>query len=195
MAPTTDPTTPATLRLAILIGSVRQGRFGPTVAAWFVAQAQQRPEFVLDVIDLQAFALPSDMSPSDQGSAFAERIGLADAFVVVTPEYNHSYPGPLKTAIDSVGAQWYAKPVAFVAYGGVSGGLRAVEPLRGVFAELHAVTIRTTVSFHRARTQFTPEGTPLAPEAVNAAAAALLTQLRWWASALQLARRTDPYAG
>lgn len=88
---------------------------------------------ILDVIDLADTRVPS--------AELADRIGAADAFVVVTPEYNHSYPGPLH-AIDSVGEQWRAKPVGFVSYGGVSGGLRAVEPLRVVFAELHAVTIR-----------------------------------------------------
>ncbi len=68
-------------------------------------------------------------------------------FVVVTPEYNHSFPGPLKAAIDRHVTPWQAKPVGFVSYGGISGGLRAVEHLRQVFAELHAVTVRETVSF------------------------------------------------
>jgi NADPH-dependent FMN reductase len=64
-----------------------------------------------------------------------ERIAAAEAFVVVTPEYNHGYPAPLKALIDSSGAEWYAKPIAFVSYGGISGGLRAVEQLRLVFGE------------------------------------------------------------
>jgi hypothetical protein len=75
-------------------------------------------------------------------------IDAADAFVVVTPEYNHSYPASLKHAIDMAHGEWNTKPVAFVSYGGISGGLRAVEALRLVFAELHATTIRDTVSFH-----------------------------------------------
>jgi NAD(P)H-dependent FMN reductase len=63
-------------------------------------------------------------------SALCRRIDAADAFVVVTPEYNHSYPASLKHAIDMAYGEWNAKPVAFVSYGGISGGLRAVEALR-----------------------------------------------------------------
>ena len=93
-----------------------------------------------------------------------QALGLADAFVVVTPEYNHGYPAPLKELIDSVNAEWQAKPVAFVSYGGVSGGLRAVEQLRLVFAELHAVTIRDSVSFPGAWEQFDESGVLRNPE-------------------------------
>ena len=74
--------------------------------------------------------------------------------VIVTAEYNHAYPGDLKTAIDAVRRPWYGKPIAFVVYGGRSGGLRAAEQLRLVFGELHAVTIRDTLGFHE--TDFTP---------------------------------------
>ena len=112
---------------------------------------------------------------------------------MVTPEYNHSFPGPLKHAIDSLGHQWQAKPVGFVSYGGLSGGLRAVEALRVVFAELHAVTIRETVSFHSAWARFHEHGAPRDPELVNAAAGALLDQLAWWACALRAARAARPY--
>lgn len=112
---------------------------------------------------------------------------------MVTPEYNHSYPGPLKHAIDSLGKQWHAKPIGFVSYGGMSGGLRAVEALRVVFAELHAVTIRNTVSLHSARAQFDEHGAPRDPAGVNTAASALLDQLVWWARALRAARATRPY--
>ena len=88
------------------------------------------------------------------------RLAAADAFVVVTPEYNHSYPAPVKTLIDWHFTEWQAKPVGFVSYGGMSGGLRAVEHLRGVFAELHAVTVRDTVSFHGAWDRFGPDAPP-----------------------------------
>ncbi len=172
-------------QLAVIVGSVREGRFGPVVADWFVGQAKQRADVTVDVIDLADTPIPS--------ATFAERTGAADAFVVVTPEYNHSYPGPLKHAIDSLGGPWRAKPVGFVSYGGLSGGLRAVEALRVVFAELHAVTIRETVSFHQAGAQFNENGTPHDPDAVNAAAGALLDQLAWWARALRTARTAQPY--
>lgn len=172
-------------KLAVIVGSVREGRFAPVVKNWLVGQIDQRDDVKLDVIDLA-----EDTAPS---SEFTERIGAADAIIVVTPEYNHSFPGPLKTAIDSVGAEWHGKPVGFVAYGGISGGLRAVEALRPVFAELHAVTIRETVSFHGAWAQFDDNGEPRDPETVNRAAQAQLEQLGWWAHALRTARADRPY--
>lgn len=79
-------------RLAVIIGRVRDGRFGPTVAAWFTGRAALRDDLTIDVIDV--------LDHRD-GHGFAARIGAADAIVIVTPEYNHGYPGPLKTAIDS----------------------------------------------------------------------------------------------
>jgi NAD(P)H-dependent FMN reductase len=177
--------TAAMSALVVIVGSVREGRFGPVVADWFVGQAKQRDDLSVDVIDLVDTPIPS--------ASFASRIDAADAFVVVTPEYNHGYPGPLKAAIDSVGREWQAKPVGFVAYGVLSGGLRAVEQLRIVFAELHTVTIRETVSFHGARERFDEHGTPRDPDAVNTAASALLNQLGWWADALRHARAARPY--
>lgn len=178
------PVSSEALKLEIIVGSVREGRFGPTVARWFASRAQRRDDLSADTIDLAA-------APAER-SSFASRIDAADAFVVVTPEYNHGYPGPLKTAIDSASSEWHAKPVGFVSYGGVSGGLRAVEQLRVVFAELHAVTIRETVSFHGARARFDEHGRPRDRDAVNAAATAMLDQLAWWARALRQARAASP---
>lgn len=173
------------ITLGVIVGSVREGRFGPVVTDWFVGQAKQRDDVSVDVIDLADTQIPS--------ADFAARIRSAEAFVIVTPEYNHGYPGPLKAAIDSVGREWHAKPVGFVSYGGLSGGLRAVEQLRVVFGELHTVTVRETVSFHGARGRFDEHGAPREPDAVNAAATALLNQLIWWAHALQQARVAHPY--
>ena len=75
------------------------------------------------------------------------RLDAADAFVLVTPEYNHSYPASLKAAIDWHFTQWTAKPVAFVSYGGAAGGRHAVLHLENVLTELHAVTIRDGLAF------------------------------------------------
>ena len=193
MSSLTHPAPETPIRLAVIVASVRRGRFGPTVAGWFASQARERPDFDVNEIDLADFSHPRDMAPSGVADEFAGRVGLADAFVVVTPEYNHGYPGPLKTAVDAAREEWFAKPVAFISYGGISGGLRAVEQLRNVFAELHAVTVRNAVSFHGAQGRFTSEGIPKDPKSAAASADALLDQLRWWAQALRLARRTEPY--
>jgi NAD(P)H-dependent FMN reductase len=188
------------LRLVVIIGSTREGRFGPTVAGWFDEQARQRPDLDLDVLDLAQAALPDRLTGSTTPvpapvSAVTTRLAAADAFVVVTPEYNHSYPASVKTLIDWHFAEWQAKPVGFVSYGGVSGGLRAVEHLRGVFAEVHAVTVRDTVSFHGAWDRFGPDARPVDPAECAAAAKSMLDQLSWWAHALRDARAARPYAG
>lgn len=173
------------LQIAVLTASVREGRFAPVVADWFTGQAARHPEIAVDPVDLAKIPYP--------GEELSRRLAAADGVVVITPEYNHSFPGPLKIALDSIGGELRGKPVAFVSYGGLSGGLRAVEALRVVLAELHAVTVRETVSFHNAGGQFTPDGEPKDAGAVNDAAMVLLGQLVWWARALRTARATHPY--
>jgi NAD(P)H-dependent FMN reductase len=183
------------LLLAIIIGSTRQGRFAPTVANWFAGQAGRRDDMTVDVIDLAESRLPDVLAdkPAPEVAAITPRLANANAFVVVTPEYNHSFPAPLKNAIDWHFKEWRAKPVGFVSYGGMGGGLRAVEQLRQVFAELHAVTVRDTVSFHGAWTQFDSEGRPKDPERYERAAQSMLDQLAWWGQALREARAQRPY--
>lgn len=181
------------LRVALIIGSTRQGRFGSVVANWFATQAARRVDLTLDVVDLIEVDLPSAY-PSQRSatvSAYVEHIRLADAFVVVTPEYNHGYPAALKQAIDIPHEEWKAKAVGFVSYGGMAGGLQAVEQLRQVFAELHVVTVRDTVSFHNAHGAFDKSGQPREPEGPALAAATMLDQLLWWATALRVARAGD----
>ncbi|HEY6795821.1 MAG TPA: NAD(P)H-dependent oxidoreductase [Kineosporiaceae bacterium] len=181
------------LSVAVIVGSSRKGRVGGTVADWFVSRVS-RPDIKLDVIDVATLNLPLDLTATPAVREFTERIRSADAFVVVTPEYNHGYPSGLKLAIDSVRSEWAAKPVAFVSYGGLSGGLRAVDQLRQVFAELHMVSIRDTVSFHQVRQCFDASGNLLDPAPAEAAAALLLDRIVWWGQALRAARRIDPYA-
>lgn len=187
------------IRVAVIIGSVRKGRFGPTVANWFMTQAEQREDFEVDLVDLAEYDLPTmltDEPASDVGAALGivtPRFAEAEAFVVVTPEYNHSFPASLKSAIDWHFVEWQAKPIGLVSYGGVAGGLRAVEHLRQVFAELHAVTIRDTVSFHGPWSQFDEQGQLKDPAAANAAAKTMLDQLAWWGFALREARAKHPY--
>ncbi|MEU1308993.1 NAD(P)H-dependent oxidoreductase [Streptomyces cinnamoneus] len=189
-------------RLAVVVASTREGRFAPTITNWLTEQTSGRDDMEVDVIDLADHPLPLHLSrepgPEDAAAlaAVTPRLAEADAFIVVTPEYNHSYPAALKNLIDWHYTQWQAKPVAFVSYGGLSGGLRAVEHLRPVFAELHAVTIRETVSFHSPWGKLDETGRHLDEEAGTSAAGAaktLLDQLTWWAVALREARKVRPY--
>jgi NAD(P)H-dependent FMN reductase len=172
------------LRLALIYGSTRRGRFCDTIANWAMIEIERHGGFMLDRVD------PAH-SVTDH---FAGVLDAADAYLVLVPEYNHGYPAPLKALIDAYYDQWQAKPVAFVSYGGVSGGIRAVEQLRQVFAELHAVTVRDAVSFANAADQFDGQGQLHAPARARRNAATMLARLHWWAMVLQEARRTRPYA-
>jgi len=191
------------LHVVALVGSTRDGRFGPVVADWLQGRIAQRKDMEVDLVDPVETPLPTVMPSFGQQlpdkdlsllGAVAPRLAAADAFVIITPEYNHSYPAALKNVIDWHNAQWHAKPVAFVSYGGISGGLRAVEHLRPVLAELHAMTIRNTVSFHNYGDKFDQDGKPVDPEC-DSAADALLDQLAWWGQALRDARAARPYTG
>ncbi|WP_059005606.1 NADPH-dependent FMN reductase [Streptomyces specialis] len=173
-------------RVVIIVGSVRRGRFGPTVADWFASVARRRGDIEVDVVDLAEAWLPGVL-PEDGGPVPAAVrdlgpwLAAADAFVIVTPEYNHSFPAALKNAIDWYREEWRAKPVAFVSYGDAAGGVRAVEQLRLVFAGLEAVTVRDAVRFHDCRACF-------APAAAGPAAERMLDRLLWWGRALRPAR-------
>ncbi len=182
-------------RLAVIIGSVRKDRIGPTVAAWFLDCARAGTDAIIDVIDLADLDLPDDLGGGGDAGGFARRIDHADAIVVITPEYNRGYPGALKTAIDSVLPEWRAKPVGFISYGGISGGLRSVEQLRLVFAELHMVTVQAAVSFPHVWDQFDENGRLLQPKHPGSAANALLRQLAWWAQTLRAGKARQPYVG
>ncbi|QRP47206.1 NADPH-dependent FMN reductase [Amycolatopsis sp. FDAARGOS 1241] len=195
--------TSKTNKLVIIIGSVRDGRFGPTVASWIAGQAEQHGGFDVEVVDLADVEIPLSMpaaSPKYAGDSYPRPAGMAtltsalegaDAFLFVTPEYNHSYPASLKAAIDWHFTQWAAKPVAFVSYGGAAGGRHAVLHLENVLTELHAVTIRDGLAFPNYFTAW-EDGRPLDPQ-VAAYAKTLLDQLAWWSGALRAAREAEPY--
>ncbi|MFJ6728565.1 MULTISPECIES: NADPH-dependent FMN reductase [unclassified Streptomyces] len=184
------------LKLAVIVGSTRSGRIAPLVAAWVADRAARHADLEVDVVDLAEAALPDDLdAASPQVVALAPRLAAADAFVVVTPEYNHSFPAPLKTAIDCFRTEWQAKPVGFVSYGGMAGGLRAVEQLRQVFAETHTVGVRDTVSFHNVWEQIGEQGEfPVEPTGCDAAAKTMFDQLVWWARTLRTGRTEHPYS-
>jgi len=183
------------IRVALIYGSARKGRFCDKVAAWAAEEISNHGGFSIEVIDpaIDGLGAQSSESASPGARSLWQRVADADAFVIVTPEYNHGYPAPLKSLIDSVGQEWHAKPAAFVSYGGASGGMRAVEQLRQVFAELHTVTVANSVSFAAAWEQFDEAGKLISPDRHRRAMSTMLTRLHWWAVALRTARRVDPY--
>ena len=189
------------IHLGLIVASTREGRLGGRVAEWFTNLAGARGDLAIDLIDLAAIALPERLPaahPARGGRApavapFAERVAAAEAFVIVTPEYNHGYPAALKQALDLLHVEWRAKPVSFVSYGGVSGGVRAVEQLRQVAVELHMAPVRDAVVLPMARRLFA-DGAPADPDGrIAESVGAMLDRLVWWAEALSAARRHRPY--
>lgn len=149
-------------RLQIVIASTRPGRVGLPIGRWIFQRAQDHGGFELDLVDLAELALPFMDEPNhprlgqyvhQHTRDWSARVAAADAFVFVTPEYNHGFNAPLKNAIDFLHNEWRYKPVGFVSYGGVSAGARAqsmlkqvVTPLRMVPA-VEAVTIPFVAQF------------------------------------------------
>jgi NAD(P)H-dependent FMN reductase len=175
------------VNIAVIVGSTREGRVGDGVASWFLGVAEQRGDVVVELIDLADFEFPSALpqQATAEMCRFAAVVARADGFVVVTPEYNRSFPASLKQAIDYAYDEWHAKPVGFVAYGHGSRGHHAIAALRVVFTELHTVTVRDEVAIDLMETRPGP--------ALEAAAAVLLDELIWWGDALRDARAVRPY--
>jgi NAD(P)H-dependent FMN reductase len=145
---TNQPVTANRLRTAVIAGSTRPNRIAPAVAAWVAAG--HHPDLDLTVVDLAEVGLPmlDEPRPPAWGDyareptrAWSRLIADFDAFVLVTPEYNHSTSAVLKNALDHLYAEWADKAVAFVSYG-LDGGGRAIEHLRGICAELSMAGVR-----------------------------------------------------
>ncbi|MCN0177845.1 NADPH-dependent FMN reductase [Salinispora arenicola] len=183
------------LRVAVIIGSTRESRVGAAIGQWFAAQAGQRDDLELTVLDLLDFDFPARYPDraTPAINQFVAQIGETDAYVVVTPEYNRSFPASLKQAIDYAYDEWRAKPVGFVSYGYRSDGIYAVEHLRTVFTALHAVTVRDIVGFNLLDGSFADGGPPADADGAALAATTMLDQLAWWGRALRDAHREHLY--
>jgi NAD(P)H-dependent FMN reductase len=142
------------INVGIVVGSTRPGRKADAVARWVHEIAKKRNDASFEVVDIADFKLPllDEPMPPMMGQyshphtkAWAAKIAGFDAFVFVTPEYNHSTSGALKNAIDFLFREWNDKAAGFVGYGGV-GGARAIEHLRTVLAEVKVADVRATVN-------------------------------------------------
>lgn len=195
------------LSLKIIIGSTRPGRAADPVAGWISSIARQHGAFDVDVLDLRDWPLPifgetfgtlgDPANPTfsqPEVRRWNDAILAGDAYLFVTPEYNHSVPAVLKNAIDSVFATFAFrnKPAACVAYsGGIGGGIRAVEHLRHIAIEAELVPLRNSVVIPYVTAAFSPDGSP-ADARADAAAKIMLDDLAWWGTTLQQARRDGP---
>jgi len=143
------------LNVGIILGSTRPNRNGEAVAKWVQQQVKDRNDASYELVDLKDFNLPllDEPIPPSQGKyaqphtkKWAEKIASLDAFIFVTPEYNHATSGALKNALDFLYAEWNNKAAGFVSYGS-AGGARAVENLRLIMAELQIADVRAQVMF------------------------------------------------
>jgi NAD(P)H-dependent FMN reductase len=191
------------LDLKIIVGSTRPGRAADQVLPWIVGRAKEHPAFDLEVLDLREWPLPmfaeTFQTVGDPGNPgysdpvvkrWNQRIAEGDAYLFVTPEYNHGVPAVLKNAIDSVFVSFAFrnKPAAFVGYsGGIAGGVRAVEHLAATAIEAEMMPLRSSVLIPMVGSAFDAHGVPK-NLAAQTAAGIMLDDLAWWGSALRRAR-------
>ncbi len=180
------------LKLGIIIGSTRPNRKAEVVARWVHGIAAARKDAEFELVDIKDYNLPlldEPMPPSlgkysqEHTKKWAAKIGSFDGYVFVTPEYNHSTSGALKNAIDYLYAEWNNKAAGFVSYGSAS-GVRAVEHLRLIMAEIQIADVRAQVMLSLYTdfenfTTFKPDARH--EKAVNA----MLDQVIAWSTALK----------
>ena len=186
--------------IKIILSSIRPNRAGQTVADWVKAQVQNRSDATFELVDLKDHQLPmfasegfpSQVTDGDYGSPavnnWAKKIGEADGFVFITPEYNHGYSSVLKNNIDHIYAEWNNKAAGFISYGSIAGGSRAVEQLRQVAGELQIADVRTAVHIPNIWAAFDDSG-QLLDEQAGQPLHTMLDQVIGWAGALQTVRQ------
>jgi NAD(P)H-dependent FMN reductase len=183
--------------LQIITASTREGRKGHAVAQWARQVAEAHGGFDVELIDLAEVGLPMLDEPNhprlgqykhQHTRDWSTTVSRADAYVFVTPEYNHSFPASLKNALDHLYAEWNHKPAGLVSYGGVSAGLRAATALKPVMSALKIVPVTEAVSVPMFA-QFVTEDGEFVPSAqVEASAKAMLDELLKLTGALRTLR-------
>ena len=182
--------------LHTIVCSTRPGRIGLPVARWFHEVASAHGGFEAHFVDLADFGLPVFDEPNhprlrkyehEHTRRWSASVAAADAFVFVTPEYNYGPPPSLVNALTYLAAEWHYKPAGFVSYGGVSGGLRAVQAAKLIVTTLRMMPLPEGVAIPMAPQQIA-DGAFAANDSNRHAAAALLGELNRWAGALQALR-------
>ena len=193
-------------RIGIIVASVREGRRGEPFARWIHGLTSTRAEVRAELIDLRDWPLgPYDhkASPTVAEATYAEGtmprrwadlVRDLDAFVIVTPEYNHGYPGQLKNALDWLWPAWNHKPVAFVTYGGFAAGSRAAEQLAAVAIELRMIPVRDQVNIRLIGVALDEHGMPT-EELYTKRANMMLDELAWFSRVMREARAAKAAAG
>jgi NAD(P)H-dependent FMN reductase len=183
-------------KLTVIIASVRDGRGGEAIARWFIERAKQHGKFDVQVADLRELNLPIMNEPQhprlkkyvhDSTKRWSAIVDASDAFVFVSPEYNYSTPPALVNALDTVYHEWLYKPVGFVTYGGVSGGLRAMQMTRMMVTGFKMMPMVEAVNIPFF-TQLIQDGVFKSNETHDKAAPVMLDELLRWAEALKTLR-------
>lgn len=174
-------------KIKIILGSSREGRNGKKVADWFMSQVESyKDKLEFELLDLADWPIPffdNPVSPAMGGKPsgivvdWAKKIAEAEGIILITPEYNHGYSAVLKNALDVIYKEWNYKPVSFVSYGGVSGGIRAVEQLKQVVLELKMYPLHEEVNIHYIWQAFDEKGEPV-DKSLSGKANALLDTMR-----------------
>ena len=183
-------------KLHVVIDSTRPGRAGLPIGNWFHAYARQRGTFDTRLVDLAEINLPMFDEPRHprlrqyehaHTKAWSAIVAEADAFVLVTPEYNFAAPPALLNALDYLHQEWQYKPVGFVSYGGPAGGTRSVQMLKLPLTALKMVPLFESVTLPLFFKQL-QDGVFQPTEANETAAAAMLDELARWTTALKTLR-------
>lgn len=178
------------LYLPVVLGTAREGRESEKAAKFVLGEVQKNPEVETELVDVRDYNIPATDNSEESATAkkWAEKMDRADGLIVVSPEYNHGYPGELKMFLDMIYGQYARKPVTIcgVSAGGL-GGARMVEQLRLVFVELHMAPIREAVYFANIGKLFDAAGNIQDPS-YAARVDKMTNELIWYAKALQSAR-------
>lgn len=185
------------LQLQVIICSTRPGRVGPAVARWFAGYAAEHAKFDATLVDLADFNLPIYDEPNHPAMQKYEKahtkkwsasVAAADAYVFVTPEYNYGPPPSFINALNFIYKEWNYKPCGFVSYGGVSGGLRAVQLAKQLVTSLKMMPMFEGVPVPMVA-KLLDEKRELVPnELIAASAATMLNELHVWAEGLKQMR-------
>jgi NAD(P)H-dependent FMN reductase len=185
----------AKLNLPVLLGTNRKLRNSVFPARWLVGEMQKRPEIQTRLFDVAEFALPQDdygQEIKDQFPEWRDAIIQADGLVIVTPEYNHGYPGALKAVLDLLLKEYIHKAVAFVGVSaGPWGGTRVIEAMVPMARELGLAVTFTDLNFPKVQTLFDAQG-KLLDAAFEKRAAAFLDELVWMSRVLRWGRANLP---
>jgi NAD(P)H-dependent FMN reductase len=183
--------------LLIIIGSTRPGRVGLPVSQWFAERARQSGAFNVEVADLAEINLPFLDEPNhprlhqytqEHTEKWSAMVDKADAFVMVTPEYNFGMAAAIKNALDYLFLEWQFKPVGFVSYGGISAGTRAVQMAKQVVTTLKMMPVPEAVTIPFVMQYVDDQKHFQSTDALNSAADTMLAELLIWEEALRPAR-------